>query len=55
MKKKFAIYDWAGNRLFKDELFDTFEDGWTFIYMNVSEEYEGDGAYDDLYVEPLKD
>jgi len=51
----FIINDWAGNRLFPDKIFDTFEGGWEFIYDNVSEEYEGDGTYDDLYVEPLKD
>ena len=34
-KKKYIIQDWAGNHLFKDKEFDTFEDGWEFIYENV--------------------
>lgn len=50
---KYIIKDWAGNTLFKGKTFDTYEDGWNFIYENVKEEVEGDGTYDDYRVEPL--
>lgn len=35
MTKQYIIKDWAGNHLFKDKIFDSFEDGWEFIYQNV--------------------
>lgn len=47
---KYIIKDWAGNHLFRDEVFKTFEDGWAFIYDNVEEETEDDGTYDDYFV-----
>jgi hypothetical protein len=47
---KFIIQDWAGNHLFKDKEFNSFEEGWEFIYENVQEETEDDGTYEDLYV-----
>ncbi len=31
MKTKFIIHDWAGNHLFQDESFPTFEDGDAFL------------------------
>ena len=31
----FIVEDWAGNHLFKNKVFDSFEDGWEFIYSNV--------------------
>ena len=46
----YIIKDWAGNHLFRDEVFKTFEDGWEFIYANVEEETEDDGTYDDYFV-----
>jgi len=52
--RKFIIEDWAGNRMFPDEEFETYEEGWEFIYENIQEEYEGDGTYDDVYVVPKK-
>ena len=42
----FRIYDWAGNLCFTNESFDTFEDGWEFIYENVNDE----SYYDEFYV-----
>ncbi len=48
--KRFIIQDWAGNRMFPNETFETLEDGWDFIYVNIKEEYEDDGTYDDVYV-----
>lgn len=49
-KEKFIIKDWADNHLFKDKVFDSFEDAWEFIYENVQEETEDDGTYDDYFV-----
>jgi hypothetical protein len=55
-KKKFIIQDWAGNHLFKDKKFDSFEDGWEFIYENVDNSVyeqtnkEDDNAYQDYFV-----
>ncbi len=54
-KEKYIIQDWAGNHLFKDKEFDSFEEGWEFIYENVQEETEDDGTYEDLYVVNKKD
>lgn len=31
MSKQYVIEDWAGNRLFPDKSFPTFEDGWSFL------------------------
>ena len=51
--KTFIIIDWAGNHLFTDETFESFEDGWNFIYENVDnskfEETQNDN--DDNYQE----
>ncbi len=46
--KRFIIEDWTGKRLFPDLTFDTFEDGWSHIDENVTD--EGDSTYDDYYV-----
>lgn len=48
--KTYIIKDWAGNHLFPEETFDSFEEGWDFIHENVIEEYEDDGTFDDYYV-----
>lgn len=53
--KPYWIQDWAGNRLFPDKRFETFDDDWAFIFENVVEEVEGDGTYDDYYVLCLAD
>ena len=56
MAKKFMIQDWAGNRMFPENTFDTFEDGWEFIDENVdNSEFdksgdENDNALQDIYV-----
>lgn len=58
MRKQFYIQDWAGNVLdfkgtFKSNQlvvplkFDTFDDGWEWIYTNIKDEE----AHQDLYVE----
>ena len=52
----FIIQDWAGNRMFPEETFETYEDAWEFIYENVdNSEYdetgnENDNVYQDIYV-----
>ena len=34
----YIIQDWAGNRMFLDNEFNTFEDGWEFIYEKFPNE-----------------
>jgi len=45
---KFIIKDWAGNIMFNSIEFDTFEEGWDYIYANV---VDIDNVYEDLFVE----
>lgn len=45
--KKWIIIDWAYNRLFPKMEFESFEDGWDFIYENIEDE---DNAYEDIFV-----
>jgi len=46
------IQDWAGNDVNTGgETFETFEDGWGWIYQHVVDE---DNAYDDYYVVPIE-
>lgn len=35
---KFVIQDWAGNMLFDGKTFESFEDGWEFIYNQFPDE-----------------
>lgn len=44
------IEDWAGNHLFKDRTFDSFEDGWDFLM----EQFPNDEDLQDYYVVPKK-
>lgn len=46
MKDLYIIEDWAGNHLFKDKTFKSFEDGWEFLYELCLE----DEDYEDYYV-----
>lgn len=52
----YIIEDWAGNRMFPDKEFETFEDGWEYVYEHVdNSEYdqtdnEDDNVYQDIYV-----
>ena len=56
VKTQFIIQDWAGNHLFQDKIFDSFEDGWSFIYENVDNskfdrtQDENDNEYQEYYV-----
>jgi hypothetical protein len=38
MSKQYVIEDWAGNRLFPDKTFPTFEDGWDFLLKKFPDE-----------------
>ena len=31
----YIIEDWAGNRIFPDKEFETYDDGWAYIYENI--------------------
>lgn len=49
--QKFIIIDWANNLInTKGKEFDTYEEGWDWIYSNVEEESEDDGTYDEYQV-----
>ena len=54
---KWIIKDWMGNILFKGVQFDSFEEGWDYLYVNdpMPEESHPDynSWYDDYYVEEL--
>ena len=51
------IEDWAGNRMFPDKTFDSFDDAWDYIYENVdNSKYdesgnEDDNVYQDIFVD----
>ena len=59
-KLQYAIKDWAGNRMFPNKTFDSFEEGWEFIHENVDNSAydksgkENDNVYQDIYVVPEK-
>jgi len=44
---KFIILDWMGNHKFNNIIFDSFEDGWDFLYVTFPED---DSYLDDFYV-----
>lgn len=47
---KWIIQDWTGSRKFTDREFDTFQDGWDFLYsLELPEE-----DYQEYSVEPKK-
>lgn len=50
--KQYALLDWANNRLTDKKghelTFNSFEDGWNYIYLNYQEE-----DFEELYVEEL--
>ena len=50
--EKWVIVDWTYRRLFKTCIFDSFEDGWEFIYETIPDE---DNSYDDVFVITLED
>ena len=50
-KRKYIIVDWTGNLLFDGMEFSSFDNGWDYIYSNIS---DADNAYDDYFVEEIK-
>lgn len=50
---KFIIQDWAGNVMFNCRQFDSFEDGWEYIYEHIPVESDDDRTYDDIFVVPI--
>ena len=54
----YKIIDWAGNRMFPNNTFDSFENGWEHIYENVDNSLFdetgklGDDCYQEYYVVP---
>jgi hypothetical protein len=42
---KWIVEDWAGNRMFPDKRFSSFEAGWNFVQSNTPEE-----DWEDIYV-----
>jgi hypothetical protein len=51
MKKKFIIKDWADNHLFVGQSFESFDDGWEFLYEQFPDG-DNDRTFDDLFVVP---
>ena len=52
INEKWIIVDWTNRRLFKTCIFDSFEDGWEFIYETIPDE---DNSYDDVFVITLEE
>jgi hypothetical protein len=48
---KYAIFDWAGNHLFQEYEFETFEDAWEHLYTTFPE--MGEDAFEEYYVEQI--
>ena len=50
---KYHIKDWMGNILWDDRVFDSFEEGWDFIYENDPQTGDDDHYYDDYFVSEI--
>ena len=56
MNKSYHIIDWAGNIMFNNKQFKSFEDGWEYIYTNVDNSLynktnnDNDDNYQEYYV-----
>lgn len=54
MKRDWMIFDWAGNKPFGEQRFDTFEDAWEHVFSHLAEigdyDPESPGEY---YVERI--
>ena len=56
MNKAYHIIDWAGNVMFNNKQFKSFEDGWEYIYTNVDNSLynktnnDNDDNYQEYYV-----
>lgn len=49
MKRRYKIFDWAGNECFGGITFDDFEDAWGFLYEKFPNGDE-DNTFDDYFV-----
>lgn len=52
----YEIRDWAGNLCFKGIQFDSFEDGWPYIYEHdpMPDDIADENWFSDYYVLPVK-
>ena len=50
---KYIIQDWAGNVMFNQIEFETFEDAWSYVYEKFEylSDSEAEEQYQDIYVE----
>jgi hypothetical protein len=46
MREKWIVEDWMGRRLFPDQAFGTFEDGWEFLRGRFPDE----GDWEEMFV-----
>ena len=51
----YKIIDWAGNHLFRNNTFKTFQDGWDFIYIKFPKNCYCDTCQDCKDAEDLGD
>lgn len=53
---KYGIFDWAGNRCFSAESFETFEDAWGFLYQRYDAlpEKDFDDQMSEYFVEEVR-
>jgi len=55
----YIIKDWANNIMFNGKTFDSYEEGWEFIYANVdnsiydTSQDDNDNEYQEYYVVPF--
>ena len=57
---KWFIQDWAGNVMWNGKTFDSFEEGWEFIYTNAPipdglSEHDQEQWFGEFYVEQVKE
>jgi hypothetical protein len=50
IKQQFIVQDWAGNHLFREKVFDSYEDGWDFLLETFPE----DEDLQEYYIIPIK-
>lgn len=53
LNPKYIIVDWAGNRMFPNEEFDSFEDWWAYIDEHIPLKDENDRSHEDVFVQFL--
>jgi len=44
-ERRWVIHDWAGNRICPDKDFESFEDGWEYVFTKFNEE-----DYEELFL-----